>query len=103
MEILSSDTQADPGEEESGMPMNACTNLSCSRKLGHDEGHGLCFKCRYGSRGHTPCRHCDEMGEISRKLWRQFLDKIRAHMAKKNTSTGSKGSSNTDFCGQVSV
>ncbi len=38
-----------------------------------------------------PSRQCDEMGELSSKLWMQFLDKMRADMAKKDTSTGSRG------------
>ncbi len=97
IEKWSSDCQAHPMEEESGVSLKGCTNLRCSRKLGQDDGHRLCLKCRYWSRGHTPCRQREEMGEFSSKLWRQFLDKIRLDIAKRDTSTGSTGSSNTDF------
>ncbi len=40
------------------------------------------------------------MGEFSSKLWRRFLDRIKVDIASKDTSTGSKGSSNTDFVDQ---
>ncbi len=40
------------------------------------------------------------MGEFSSKLWRRFLDRIKVDIASKDTSTGSKRSSNTDFVDQ---
>ncbi len=47
-----------------------------------------------------PCRQCKDMEEFSSKLWKRFLDKIKVDMANKDTSTGSKASSNTAFVDQ---
>ncbi len=63
--------------EENCVSTKTCISVCFKRNVGTDDGHGLCFKCRYGTCGHVKCNKCREMGEFSNKLWKTFVAKTR--------------------------
>ncbi len=63
---------------ENCVTTKTCISVRCNRNVGTDDGHGLCFKCEYGTYGHLECNKCREMEVFSNRLWKEFVSKIRS-------------------------
>ena len=53
-----------------------CSNKTCNRVFGMLDMHHLCFKCRYGSNGHS-CDLCAKLSDHDSRLWFKYCEENR--------------------------
>ena len=64
------DSESVTSKEGEGTDLKGCE--ACHRSLGQEDPHLTCFKCRFGTSGHS-CYLCERMGERSKRLWSEFV------------------------------